>query len=517
MVNVKRLSFILFLALALAFSFASVGMAKGKNIVNVWMWEINNWDPNLCNSDGARILSNIYEPLTRYEDGKVTPSLATSWEKGDGGKVWTFKLRKGVKFHNGETFNAHAVKYSLERMVKLESSSAWHFEPITEIKVIDDYTVQFICAYPHPLDLLMATYYGAYMVPPKLSEEKGTEWFQKGNACGTGPYRLKSYEKGVGAVLEKFDGYWGGWKPNQFDIAFYKIINESSTAVQLLKRGEMDIIETVPMEVANNLVKDPGIEIYIAESTQNVWYHLHNQKFPTDDINVRKAICHAIDVDEMIETVIGKAYASKASGPIPYTMWGHDPNLKAYDYNPAKARAYLEKSKYAEQWKKGEMKMTVTAYDEPSLALTTYIQASLKKIGIQADIDTTPWPASWDTYKDKENAPQMMVLDWWAEWPSPRGWLAGAWLKEEEPLFNWAWYYNPEYEKLVYEGMDYEATDQAKAAAAYGKAQQILLDDAASFFLVDYKSVVLKRTDLKGLNMLPIYNGAYFIYNLTRE
>ena len=182
-----------------------------------------------------------------------------------------------------------------------------------------------------------------------------------------------------------------------------------------------------------------------------------------------------------------------------------------------KAKAYLEKSKYADKWKKGEMKMTITAYDEASLNLSTYIQASLKKIGIVADIDTTPWPASWDSYLDKENAPQMLVLDWWAEWPSPRGWLYGAWFKEEEPLFNWAWYHNPEYEKLVYEGMGYEVTDQAKATEYYSKAQQILLDDAASFFLVDYKYVVLKRTDLKGLSMQPIYNGAYFIYDLTRE
>ena len=515
MAVLKRIPFILLLAFVLAVSFSSAGMAK--NVVNVWMWEIKNWDPTLCSSDGARILSNIYEQLVRYKDGKVTPLLATSWDKADGGKVWTFKLRKGVKFHNGEDFNAHAVKYTMERQVKLEGYSAWHYEAVTDIKIIDDYTVQFICAYPIPLDLMMSNYYGVYMVPPKLSEEKGTEWFQKGNTCGTGPYKLKSYEKGVGAVLEKFDGYWGGWKPNQFDIAFYKIINESSTAVQLLKRGEMDIIENVPMEVADKLVKDPGIEIYVAESTQNVWYHFHNQKFPTDDINVRKAISHAINVDEMVETVIGKAWATKAVGPIPYTMWGHDPNLKTYDYSIEKAKSYLEKSKYADQWKKGEMKMTITAYDETSLNLSTYIQASLKKIGIVADIDTTPWPASWDSYLDKENAPQMLVLDWWAEWPTPRGWLAGAWFKEEEPLFNWAWYDNPEYEKLVNEGMGYEATDQAKAAAFYSKAQQILLDDAASFFLVDYKYVLIKRTNLKGLNMQPIYNGAYFIYNLTRE
>jgi peptide/nickel transport system substrate-binding protein len=111
----------------------------------------------------------------------------------------------------------------------------------------------------------------------------------------------------------------------------------------------------------------------------------------------------------------------------------------------------------------------------------------------------------------------MTILDWWAEWPTPRTWLSGAWYKEEEPLFNWAYYHNPEFEKLVNEGMGYEANDRAKASEYYSKAQQILLDDAASLFVADLKYVVFKRKDLKGLKMMPLYNGAYWIYRLTRE
>ena len=516
MFKVKKVLLMVFLALFLAFSLSSVGITEEKNMTTVFMWEIKDWDPHICYSDGARILTNIYETLVRYEDGKVTPLLATSWEKSADAKIWTFKLRKGVKFHNGEPFNAHSVKYSIERLIKLQGGAAWNFEPIKETKVIDDYTVQFICEDPQPVDLMMTSYYGPYMMPPKFTEEKGSEWFQKGNTCGTGPYKLKTYEKGVGAVLEKFDDYWGGWKPNQFDIAVYKIINESSTAIQLLKRGEIDIIELVPMEVQESLAKEPGIEAYISESTQNLWYHLHNQKFPTDDVNVRKAICHAINVDEIIETIFGKNAANKAIGPIPYTLWGHDSNLKIYDYNPEKAREYLKKSKYAEQWEKGELKMTVTAYDETRLAPASYIQAALKKIGIKVEIDSTPWPACWDMYKNQERCPQMTNLDWWAEWPTPKTFLGGAWYKEEEPLFNWAYYHNPEFEKLVNEGMTYEASDRAEASEYYSKAQQILLDDAASFFVADFKYVVFKRKDVKGLNMSPLYNGAYFIYRLHK-
>ena len=208
---------------------------------------------------------------------------------------------------------------------------------------------------------------------------------------------------------------------------------------------------------------------------------------------------------------------TRAVGPIPRTLWGHDPNLRTYDYDPEKARALLETSKYADQWKKGELKLTVTSYSEDRLAMATYIQAALRDVGIVADIDTTLWPASWDMYTNKEKCPQMTVLDWWAEWPTPKTFLAGAWFKEDEPLFNWAYYYNPEFERLVTEGMSYEATDRNKSIKLYSQAQQILLDDAPSFFVCDFNYLVFNRKDIKGLKMLPLYNGAYWIYRLYRE
>ena len=268
MVKIRKLYFISFLVFILTSSMASVGICKAKNIISVQFYEIVDWDPSICYSDGARVLTNIYETLLLYDDGKLIPVLATTFEKSPDGKVWTFKLRKGVKFHNGETFDAHAVKYSFERTTSIGRGASWIFTPIKEIKVIDDYTVQFICENPEPVDLMVSSYYGAYIMPPKLSEEKGSEWFQKGNACGTGPYKLKSFEKDVNVVLEKFDDYWGGWKPNQYDIAFYKFIAESSTAIQLLKRGEIDIIEGlgVPIDVHGSVDAHPDIEAVYSDN-----------------------------------------------------------------------------------------------------------------------------------------------------------------------------------------------------------------------------------------------------------
>ncbi|MCF8069467.1 MAG: ABC transporter substrate-binding protein [Desulfobacterales bacterium] len=513
MLKIGKVLLLVFLALLLCFGGSAV--AKEKNLITVFLWDINDWDPHQCYSDGARLLTNIYETLVIYEDGKVVPKLATSWEKSDGGKVWTFKLRKGVKFQNGEPFNAHAVKYSIDRLVTLGMGASWIFEGISEIKVIDEYTVQFISEDPLPVDLMLGSYYGPYMMPPKLTEEKGADWFQAGNACGTGPYKLQSYEKGVQAVLAKFDDYWGGWKDNQFDIAIYKVVLESSTAIQLLKRGEMDIIESVPVENIPDLEADPNIRTLISDGIANVFYDFHNQKAPTDDINVRKAICHAVNVNELVETILGKT-ATVANGPISPTMWGYNPNLKGYDYNPEKAKELLGKSKYAEQWKKDGLDITITAYDEGTVPMAVYIQAALAKVGIKAEIDSTPWPAVWDKLKDKGSCPQMTVMDWWADYATPSGWFFGNWFVEEEPLFNWSYYSNPAFEELVLEGSAYEATDRAKATEIYAKAQQILLDDATGLFVADRKNVIFMRKDIKGFKYLPLYNGAYWIYNLHK-
>jgi peptide/nickel transport system substrate-binding protein len=507
----RRLFLAIILVFALVLGFHGPCFA-GRNIITVYMEDAKDWDPHVSYSDEVKILNNIYEQLVRFEDGEVRPLLATSWEPSDGAKVWTFKLRQGVKFHNGEPFNAAAAKYSIDRIKKLDAGPSWLFKPIKEVKVVDEYTVQFICENPTAVDLIMTSYYGPYMMPPKLSEEKGSEWFQAGNTCGTGPYKRRSYEKGSAFILQKNEDYWGGWKPNQFDIAVFKVVTEPSTAVQLLKSGEMDITENVPLELRASLLKDPNIEAVLSPSTRNEYFHIHNQKPPTDDINVRKAIWHAINIDEMIEKLLGDDVV-KAIGPIPYSMWGHDPNLKTYEYDPEKAKEYLKKSKYADQL---PLKIELACYDPPFLSAATYIQASLKKIGIEAEMNTTPWPAAWDTYKNKEKCPHMVNLAWWADYPTPQIWLTSNWFKEDDPYFAWSYYHNPKFESLVTEGMRYEATDRKKAAEYYSQAQQILLDDAASFFWGDLKHLAFKRKEIKGYKHLPIYTGTYFIYRMYK-
>ncbi len=141
--------------------------------------DIKDWDPSVAFSLEVVMLVNVYEPLVYYNPpgskALLRPELATSWEKSEDGLTWTFHLRKGVKFHDGEPFNASAVKYSIDLTIEMKKGAYYIWAPVKEIKVVDDYTVQFLLKEPAPIDLIASSQYGAYIFSPKAGEQ-GSEW-----------------------------------------------------------------------------------------------------------------------------------------------------------------------------------------------------------------------------------------------------------------------------------------------------------------------------------------------------
>ena len=519
MLNYKKIFLMTFLVFTLLFSIGSNGSAEEFKIITIQHWPIINWEPARMFSYGSRVLSNVYENLLYMDlsEGKekLIPRLATSYEGSKDGKVWTFKLRKGVKFHNGELFNAESVKFSFDYYKRINKGACFIWESVREVKIIDDHTVQFICDQPAPVDLIVAAQYAAYMLPPKLYKDKELEWFQKGQAVGTGPYKLASWEKGVHTILEKFDDYWGGWKPNRFDKAIFKVVEDASTRMQLLKQGAIDMIEEIPVEYLPDLEANPDIEIFVGPSLRDINYHLNTQKPPTDDINVRKAIHHALNLDLVIEKLYGKG-ASRAVGPVPRPMWGYAPDLKTYDYDLEKAKELIKKSKYADQLAKGPMKLELTTADHDiSMTTSQYIQAALKKIGFEVELDQTPWPAVWERCKNKEKAAQIAQVMWWPTIISPGDYFNPQWLTEEgNPQWNWSYWYNSEFDALFKEARRLEAIDRKKASEIYKKLQRWILDEALTIFVADLNDIILNRKKVKGFKNNPAYTHFIYLYDL---
>ena len=172
MINQKKWALGIVFSLALLLAFGQSVTAQQTSVVKIVMGAgINNWDPAIAYSNESQLLDNIYERLLFLDlssGEKLMPQLATSYDRSEDGKVWTFKLRQGVKFHNGEPFNAEAAKFSIDRIKKIGKGPAWIWGAVNDVKIIDDYTVQVICDKPSPIDLIAASQYGSYMVPPKL-------------------------------------------------------------------------------------------------------------------------------------------------------------------------------------------------------------------------------------------------------------------------------------------------------------------------------------------------------------
>ncbi|MFA6311354.1 MAG: ABC transporter substrate-binding protein, partial [Sterolibacterium sp.] len=239
----------LWLALAglvLALSGGAAAMAQGdKPMVYAMYTDIKDWDPSIASSTEVILLSNVYEPLLWYNPngGKqlFTPALATSWGVSKDGRTWTFNLRKHVKFHDGSRFDAAAAKASLERTIKLGKGSAFIWGAVEAVSAPNSHTLTIKTRIPVPIDLIASSQYAAYMISP-AAMEKGTDWFNQGHGAGTGPYRVRQWNRGQEVVLDRFDEYWGGWKPGQVSRVTLKIVQEAATQVQMIRSGEADFI-----------------------------------------------------------------------------------------------------------------------------------------------------------------------------------------------------------------------------------------------------------------------------------
>lgn len=304
-----------------------------------------SWDPiDTFTLTWGRVGSNLYDGLVlRGTDLKLNPGLAESWEFLDDNKRIRFTLRKGVKFHNGEDFNAAAVKYSFDRLLGPEGAKGpqqANYTAIGEVKVVDDYTVDFILKSPDPVLLTKLSGYGAMIVPPKYIEEKGEEYFNL-HPVGTGPFKFVDYKPKVALTLEANPDYWAGAPKLQGLV--YRFIPEAATQVAELQSGGIDIATLVPISLVSTINDDPKLRVESITGPEILALRFNVANGVTKDAAVRKAIIQAVDRDAIIEQILqgnGKPIASLQSE----LSFGYDPALKPLAFDPAAAKAALEKA-----------------------------------------------------------------------------------------------------------------------------------------------------------------------------
>ncbi len=287
----------------------------------------------------------IYDYLIHYgPDGDRLPGLAQSWEFSEDASSLTFHLRANVRFHDGTDFNAAAVKYNFDRLMDPATGSPRMTElsnAIDSIKTPDDLTVIFNLTAP---DVAFIGYYigevtNGAIISPAAIEKYGDEIAS--NPVGTGPFKFVSWELGQRVVLERNEDYWGGAPlPSQIIV---RPIPDASTRLVELETGGVHYLHKVEPDQMGFISENPNLELYAKPSTSlyGLWFNQNREPF--DDLNVRKAIALAIDVDTIVE-ILGGAAVVRSQGPVPVLNLGHNPNIVEPGYDPEEARRLLADS-----------------------------------------------------------------------------------------------------------------------------------------------------------------------------
>jgi peptide/nickel transport system substrate-binding protein len=318
----------------------------------------------------------FYEQLVhRDAKAKAIPGLATSWEQTSP-RVWRFDLRKGVKFHGGEPFDAESVKFSLDRIMDPALKS-----PIMSLRLVDkvvaagSHTVEIHTKEPLPvlpgyLSLSTAIINKAWFAA------KGAD-FAARNGNGTGPFKLIEWKKGDHVKLARFDEYWGG--PAAVRTATFRGIPDANSRLLALKKGEADIVQDLPPELADEVKKTPGLRVSAVPSIRVHFMALRMDVKPFDDVRVRQAVNYAVDKSAITKQLL-RGYARPLTQILTPDIFGYNPDVPGYPYDPGKAKALLREAGLAKGFST-EMSAGALYAD-----VVEAVAANLKDVGIEANI-----------------------------------------------------------------------------------------------------------------------------------
>ncbi|CAG1017643.1 Periplasmic dipeptide transport protein [Burkholderiaceae bacterium] len=467
-------------ALAIAAAPASAQPRKDTAILGMTLEPAPGLDPTSASAAaiGEVVHYNVLEGLTKINmDGRITPLLAESWSIDPDGKLYTFKLRRGVRFHDGETFDASDVKFSFER-AKADGSTnkakKQVFDNISRIDTPDEHTVMVVLNNADGNFLFRMGENTAVILDPKSAATTASK------PIGTGPFRFETWAKGSAITLLKWDGYRNA-NAVKIKKVIFRFINDPAAQVAALLAGDIDGMPRfgAPQNL-KQFQNDPRFSVAVGGTEGKTIVSINNKKKPFDDVRVRRAIAAAIDRKAIIDGAMEGFGAPIGSHMVP-TDAGYVDLTKVNPYNPEKAKALLKEAGVATP-----LNVTLTL-PPPQYARKggEIIASQLAKVGINAKIENVEW-AQWLSGAFKGNFDLTVIshvepLDF---------------DRYGDPSYYWG-YDSKAFKDLL---AKYNATTDAKARlAVLGDIQRLLAQDAVNAYLFQLPQFAVSNKRLKGL------------------
>lgn len=474
--------FVALLAL-LVFGIVGAGVVQGgtadeDKIVFALERDQDNMDPHM-HFQRVGILMNIqmYDSLLHKTPKlEYDPSLATAWKALDA-TTWEFKLRQGVKFHNGDAFGAEDVKFSIERVLNPENKSPQYgnIRGIKEVKIIDAHTVHLITDKPFPLLLERMVFFP--IVPKKYFERVGPQVFAEQAPVGSGPYKFVEWKRDQYLRLERFDGHWRG--PAPIKTLIIRVIPETATQVAELKTGGIDIMRNLPPDLMPDLKAHPSTYVSTAPILRTHYVQLDMRSPPFDKREVRQAANYAIDRQAIADKLMG------GLGRVVPTMvnpmaYGYDPTVEPYGYDPTRAKELLKQAGYPNG-------VAIMLHVGTSSAffrqLAEAVTEMLTEVGIRTNLKIwDPGPA-WNKFFQGEGKATNGFYGSWGYYSTfDADAILHPFYHTEPGGFVGRWYTRvPGLDQLIDEGRS--TVDKEKRLTTYAKIQRLIKEEAPSIFL----------------------------------
>ena len=445
-------------------------------------------DPHKTVKAGTReVMFNVFEGLMKpTPDGDLTPAIAESYEVSEDRMTYTFHLREGVQFHNGETVTAEDVVYSIQRCAAATETGIVQVEAFSVIQSIetpDDKTVAITISEP-------SNEFISYMTTAVLPADYDK---QDTDPVGTGPFKFVSRTAQDSVVLEKFNEYWG--TPAQLDKVTLKIMENADSLMMSLQSGAIDLCAHLTSTQVAQLEKD----FNVAEGTMNLVQamYLNNAVAPFDDVRVRQALCYAVDKQEIIDLAFDGYGSPIGSSMYPaFGKYFDDSLTNYYTKDVEKAKALLAEAGYPDGF---DMTITVPSNYKPHMDTAEVLVQQLAQIGVNATIEPIEWE-SWvsDVYAGRQFQSTVVGVD--ASTMTARALLERFTSDYGKNFIN---YNNAEYDALFQQTLT--AYDDAEQTAIYKQMLANLTENAANVYIQDLADLVAVRKGVEGVTFYPIY------------
>ncbi|RXT04338.1 glutathione ABC transporter substrate-binding protein [Ammoniphilus sp. CFH 90114] len=447
------------------------------------------------------ITKTMYEGLLDFDrDMKMHPVLAESMpEMGEDAKSLTFKLKKGIKFHDGTDFNAEAVKANIDRLKNPENrlKRASLFAAVESVEVVDEYTAKVILNKPFAAIVQTFAHPSAAMISPKAIAENNKGLNRA--PVGTGRYKFVEWKDAQHTIVEKFDGYWDAANAAKVDRIVFKPVPEAASRVAMLKTGEAHFVYPLPPEQTEAVKGDNNIIVEKSPSLFSRYVAFNVTKEPFDDKLVRQALNYAVDKEALVKVVM-RGFASPAQSVVSPMIWGFQ-KQQMYDFNLEKAKQLLAEAGHPNGF---ETTIWVDNSTE-KIKIAEFIQQQWKQIGVNANVQPMEeGTLSNQMYVEAKDSKMLSYATGWSPSTGEIDWGVRPLLTKDNfpPAgYNVGYYTNEEVEKNIALGLS--SNNEQERLAAYAEAQKTIVEDAPWLFMFAVDNVLGKRANIDGAFVMP--------------